>query len=183
LTDESDRSSPPAVPAGFHAFLLADVYIRDPGQGVYVDVRLQSGQYLRARASTEVLRLGLQLPSIWRATLHFRTDLDARLHEPLHLHRLRKFEYPLADDSNTFWSATGLVSRKRDAIVIFPERAKTQPFPISFQGGLDLGKATPGRSVRARGVVRDSVLVATYAEYIPDLPIPDRWGNGQPWLE
>ena len=158
MTDDV-QVRPPKIPDGFHAFLLADVQVRDSGSGSYLEVVFADGLTVRARASAEVLRLGEKLNGLLRATLHFRTDDDARLREPLHLYRLRRIEYPLAHPSKTYWSAAGTVSTLPDALMIFPEKARATPFQVRFKNQILSTTGTMDQSFRASGVLLSGHLI------------------------
>jgi hypothetical protein len=168
---------PPNVPEGFHAFLLADVQIKDPGVGTLLEVILEDGQQLRARASPEVLRLSGTLTGRCRATLHFRTDAGARLREPLHLYRVRQISTPLDGPTGTYWTAAGL--GVPNGLMVFPEKARATPFRVNYQPEPSVDFCPDlYQSVRAHGIVRGGVVLATTVEVIPTLDIPERW---EPW--
>ena len=59
-------------PEGFHAFLLENVTVLDPGSGTRMILKFPDGTLRRADVNPELLRLG-DLNGSWRATLYFRT--------------------------------------------------------------------------------------------------------------
>lgn len=180
MTTHDIRVRLPNIPAGFHAFLLADVQVRDPGSGSLLDIMFTDGLRVRARASAEVLRLGTRLNGLFRATLHFRTDDDARLREPLHLYRLRPMDYPLAYPSKTYWSAAGVVLTHPDTLLVFLEKARATPFQIRFKRQLPLLPFdSASHSLRASGVLIDGQLIATELHVVQPLEIAARWHNWQ----
>lgn len=183
MTTNDVQTEPPKIPVGFHAFLLADLRIQDPGQGHVLDVIFKDGRRLRTRASAEVLRLGTKLNRHYRATLHFRTDKEGTLQEPLHLYRVRPISVPLNHPSGTYWSATGLVTQQLDALVILPEKARTPPFKIHFLSeGSESEWRMARQPVRASGSIVNRQLVATEIVTLPRLDIPHHHLAWQRWL-
>ncbi len=180
ITDTAALTSP-KTPKGFHAFLLADLRVEDSGTGVYVDVVFQDGSRHRARASAEVLRLGPGLRGSHRATLHFRTDLEGYLVEPLHLYRIREHDAPLDEDTGTYWSALGLTHGAENRLTVYPERARTTPFQVVFQTDRVRLQPPPGApALHVRGTVRENRLVAVSMAVAEHLEIPHRWAG---WRE
>lgn len=180
---ETTRAVLPKSPSGFHAFLLADLTIDDPGVGTYVDVVFLDGYRLRARASAEVLRMGSQLQErgLCRATLHFRTDHEGFLVEPLHLYRVRRELLPLDSATGTYWSATGLRQAHRNHLMVYPERAKATPFRVAFKipDSLQLPNQI-ATALHLSGSVCSNQLVANSVSASSNLDIPARWANWRP---
>ncbi|WP_407572257.1 hypothetical protein [Deinococcus altitudinis] len=145
--------------------------------GTLLEVILEDGQQLRARASPEILRLSGTLTGRCRATLHFRTDAGARLREPLHLYRVRQISTPLDEHTGTYWTAAGL--GVPNGLMVFPEKARATPFCVNYQPESS-AELRPDlyQSVRAHGFIRNGVVVASMVEIIPPLSIPERW---EPW--
>ncbi len=144
------------VPEGPHAFLLANVIVDDPGKGETVVLRLPDGRKVRVRASPNILRLGSGVVGHWRATLHFRTQRDARLHLPLRLERFRPLTETV-DDIETFWSVAGRLL-KMDyqtgllTVLIIPERQGRPPFKVTVHAPqIDLSGLEVGTHVALRG--------------------------------
>ncbi|MFB9992530.1 hypothetical protein ACFFLM_11185 [Deinococcus oregonensis] len=176
MTVDSLTAAQPKTPSGFHAFLLADVDVVDFGQGEYVDVVFRDRTRLRARASAEILRLGSRLHGQHRVTLHFRTDLDGTLLEPLHLYRRRDLDTTLEPTTGTYWSAVGLALPGSLSMMVYLERARTPPFQITFKYDVKPSiLVSPGTGMRLNGIVRAGQLIATNVIPVEHLLIPERW--------
>jgi hypothetical protein len=170
----AESESIPKIPHGFHAFLLADIHVHDPGIGTHVDVLFCDGTCMRARASAEVLRLGDGMQGKHRATLHFRTDHDGQLISPLHLYRLRSIKYPLPGGKGSFWSALGIRGDAEKSLRIYPEKANSKPFQIAYRSENDF-QSKNGEALRVSGHLESGLLVAGEILRAQSCQIPDRW--------
>lgn len=164
----------PKTPSGYHAFLLADIFVDDPGSGAYVDVIFRDGSRIRARASPDVLRLGDRLRGHHRGTMHFRTSSEGKLIEPIHLYKVRVAEEPLPHASGTYWSAVGSITEAGDVLRVYPERARAEPFQISYIDK-SLSKNSFTESIHVLGWLQNLHLVALEINSVAPLKIPDRW--------
>lgn len=162
------------IPDSFHAFLVADVQIHDPGKGYYVDVCFADGTQRRARASAEVLRMGSAMIGHHRATLHFRTDELGFILDPMHLYRVRSIYLPLPHQGTTYWSSLGIKEYARNSIMIYPELAKAHPFKISFQEFQDVEHEI-GSTLHVQGYVEKGRLIASEIRKTKNHDIPHRW--------
>lgn len=135
-------------PEGFHAFLLENVTVLDPGSGTRMILKFPDGTLRRADVNPELLRLG-DLNGSWRATLYFRTNSSGKVTNFVTLQRLRVVDPDVHEGS--FWTASGKVilldhATGRVVIRIFPERTKLEPFAVSARATLEQVKAVENES-------------------------------------
>ena len=154
-----------------HAFLITPVMVHDPGKGDLMDLELPDRSYLRAQASPDVLRLGSPTSGLWKATLHFDTQTNARLKEPLRLPRLT----PLLSDEERLmptWGAIGQVvtlDRVKGlvAIRIVTQGNPSQAFTVTAIATLEQILSVEHASyLRLKGSLRDRHLLVTQLESI-----------------
>ncbi len=173
-----------SFPSGHHAFMTANVLVRDSGRGALVDLEFEDGTLMRSRVTTDLARLGPGLAGRWRASIHFRTEAPGRPHEPVFVRRLRPVT-PDLEQAPPVWSAAGKVVRldRTDGLVllrIFPEQAPTEPFVVSAFASLELLSTVEGAGfVSMHGGVRGSRLIVRHIE-AADLTIPERWKDWTP---
>jgi hypothetical protein len=152
-----------------HAFLITPVVVHDPGRGSLIDLELPGGTYLRAQAAPDVLRLGANLGGAWKATLHFETQPNARLQEPLQLTRLSPLT-ALEAVLLPSWGATGRViklDRIEGFVVIevIPKKKEIPSFTLTAIVSIDqLSSIENASHVRLKGRLSDCHLVVAQLE-------------------
>ena len=170
--------TPLKVGLRFHAFMLLNATIVAIGKGEYVELVQTNGITIKARLSVTAARqLGHQ-SKVWRVSLHFRTDQQGNLIEPIFLQRIRPHQ--AEQDSSTIWSVAGEITflepRQRImTIKIYPEREERKPFFVSVC--LDLEQYELAKSatcIQASGDLLEKKLIAKKLEVI-DLKIPSNW--------
>ena len=159
------------TPNTHHAFLIAPVIAHDPGKGDLIDLELPDQTFLRSQAAPDVLRLGPNISGSWQATLHFTTNSDASLKEPLRLPRLKPC--PTHDETHLpTWGAAGLITNldlKEGFVTIrvIPQRENLQAFLITAIASLEqLTNLQSASNLRLKGTLRGRQLIALHLEQI-----------------
>lgn len=164
-------------PERFHAFLLENITIRDPGSGTRMILKFADGTLRRADVNPELLRLG-DLNGNWRATLYFRTNSSGKITNFVTLRQLRVID-PVVHEGS-FWTASGKVIMldhvTGNAVIrIFPERSKSEPFAVSARVTLEQINAVEGASfVHMSGRLEGDELIANVLQPV-ELVLPERW--------
>ena len=176
-TTESHIPHPPSFPTSHHAFLIATVYLHDPGSGDLVDLELPDGARLRCIATPNALRLGPNLAGRWRTTLHFRTRGDSTIHQPVRMYRFRP---AVPEQTDTLWSAAGKVTQLDVAaglvgVRVYPDHARVEPFTIAARASsVALSKVVGAPFLHLRGELHGRQLVAHHLEEV-SFSIHERW--------